>query len=389
MSDGQLTMTAEKTSADFYQLAGRRLNWDLSDYHPLLGQRRDNYLGRGGYLPGQAPPGATLVPSIGYAHTTQIREAYDGDFLLILADDDTWAQGGALGIFNRSLGPMEMGRNDPGEVHSLTIVDGPTGRAGDASGAYRSPWPLPDGHVLASFAADVDVGIDAPIAWDLVDVDPTTGARTILVTGLLPGAPSIVEAVLCVPRPSPIPFRRPAPAIPATTDLAVVHFPDLPLLATLLDDNDHQGRDVASLRGAKRVRFFTQGSPPASCASPTDPSCASSMAAPLGVFEARTDLGSTAIHDDGSVLVRLPTLEPLFIELLDAQGNVLFRQREELQFGPLESIGLGVPEASFDSLCATCHGAVSGRPLDVHLDVDAITASSTTEAHSAGPVDLE
>src|SRR6185312_4281726 len=35
MANGQVTMTSEKASADFYQLSGRRINWDLTDYHQL------------------------------------------------------------------------------------------------------------------------------------------------------------------------------------------------------------------------------------------------------------------------------------------------------------------------------------------------------------------
>ena len=41
MREGRVTMTTEKVSDGFYQLSGRRLNWDLTDYHPLLAQRKD------------------------------------------------------------------------------------------------------------------------------------------------------------------------------------------------------------------------------------------------------------------------------------------------------------------------------------------------------------
>src|SRR5262249_44106196 len=39
MREGRVTMTTEKASDGFYQLSGRRINWDLTDYHPLLAQR--------------------------------------------------------------------------------------------------------------------------------------------------------------------------------------------------------------------------------------------------------------------------------------------------------------------------------------------------------------
>src|SRR5262249_44718562 len=39
MREGRVTMTTEKASDGFYQLSGRRINWDLTDYPPLLVQR--------------------------------------------------------------------------------------------------------------------------------------------------------------------------------------------------------------------------------------------------------------------------------------------------------------------------------------------------------------
>jgi hypothetical protein len=385
MADGQLTLVAEKVSPDFYQLAGRRLNWDLSDYHPLLAQRAQNYQGRGGYPIGQVPAGVTLRQSIGYAQATGIREALDGDFLVVLADSGSYAEGGALGIFNRSIGPFEAGRSDPGYVRSLRVLPGPTGRVGDASGAYRSLYPLPDGAILASYADGADIGRKDPVRYQLVVVDPQSGERTPLYTG----PSSDVDAVLAYARPPATPFvLHPAPA-GATTDTAVVHYPDLPLLASLLDSNNRRGRDVTSLRPATRVRFFTEAPPPAACASPADVLCASAMAPPLGVYEARRDLGSAPLSKDGSAYLRLPAGIPLGLELLDGSGQVIFRTREETQLGPTETIGIGVPPVSFDGLCAVCHGSVSGRELDIHVSVDALTGASATLAHAAGPRALE
>ena len=385
MAVGQLTMTAEKQTADFYQVAGRRLNWDLSDYHPLLAQRRDNYTGRGGYLPGTAPATAALKPSMGYDQATEIREAMDGNFLVVLADGGTLGEGGALGVFNRSIGPFEQGRSDLAFVQSLRVLPGPTGRRGQATGAYRSPVSLPDGMILASYAAGVDVGAATPVSYDLVVVDPISGDRRVL----LAGAQSEVEAVLATARPAPKPLRvRPiAPGATATT--ALVHFPDLPLLATLLDSNSRHGRDVTPLRAATRARFFTHASPPLTCMTPTDAPCAGAMAAPMGVYEARRDVGSAPLQRDGSLFVKVPAGVPVLLELLDARGQVLFRQREDNTFGPSESIGVGVPAASFNSMCAGCHGSISGRELEVHVDIDAVTHASSTLARAAGVRELD
>jgi hypothetical protein len=369
-------------SPDFYQVAGRRLNWDLSDYHPLLGNRAENYEGRGGYLPGQAPGDAVMRPSIDYRQVTEIREALDGNFLVVLADGDTRGEGGALGIFNRSVGPFEAGRDDPAFVRSLTVLPGPSGRAGDPGGAYRSPFPLPDGRILAAYAAGVDVGATAPVSYDLVVVEPRTGARTPLVSG----AGSQVEAVLAYARPPPHPFvLADTGSRGATEDEAVIHYPDLPFLATILDSNNRRGRSPESLRTATEVRLFAEAPPPAECTSPSHPSCAGAFVGAEQVYESRIELGRVPVHADGSVYFRAPARRAHYFELADADGNVLFRYREEYQYGPFEVIGIGVPQASFNSMCATCHGADSGRELDVAVRPDAVTSASSTEARALAP----
>ncbi|MEO8212159.1 MAG: hypothetical protein ABI560_03155, partial [Myxococcales bacterium] len=76
MQDGRVTFTAEKASPEFYQLSGRRINWDLTDYHPLLAQRAlstDSF-------------SDTPQPSVGYGQATEIREGLDRNFLVILSD---------------------------------------------------------------------------------------------------------------------------------------------------------------------------------------------------------------------------------------------------------------------------------------------------------------
>src|SRR5439155_22927886 len=74
MREGRVTMTTEKTSDGFYQLAGRRINWDLTDYHPLLAQRSVSPYAHMTML-------TATKPSIGYASATDIREGNDGNFL--------------------------------------------------------------------------------------------------------------------------------------------------------------------------------------------------------------------------------------------------------------------------------------------------------------------
>src|SRR3954463_11940490 len=116
-------------------------------------------------------------PSVDYQQATEIREGLDRNFLIILSDPTAKGAGGALATFNRSIGPFEADRTEVSFVRSLQIVDAAaTGRAGTA-GVYRSPFSLPNGEILASYAANVTQPATDTPHYALVAVNPTTGKQ--------------------------------------------------------------------------------------------------------------------------------------------------------------------------------------------------------------------
>jgi hypothetical protein len=374
MQNGQISFTAEKASADFYQLSGRRINWDLTDYHPLLAQRSQS-LGVDGQM----------HPSVAYSQGTEIREGADRNFLFVLSDVGAKGAGGTLGIFNRSVGPFEADRGDVQFLHSMTIVDpAATGRAGATKGAYRSPFPLPDGKVLVSYAPDVtDLFGAASVRYDLVVIDPVTGMRQ-AVAGFTGGQVSRVEAALIYRRESRPAFRNLTQLVfgghvdAGDAVHGVVHYPDLPMLSTLLGANLRTGRfamgsTFSTYLDAKQVVLYEDQAPPADLAA--------AMAGQTGmekVFQSRKELGRVDLASDGSVQLRLPSMTPLVIGLVDSGGKELFLMKEEDQLGPGEHISRGVPQTFFNSVCGGCHSSVSGRELDIAIDPDALTGASVS-----------
>lgn len=381
MREGRVIMTTEKVSAGFYQLAGRRINWDLTDYHPLLAQRAES-------------PFATLddpdatAPSVGYAQATEIREGLNGNFLLVLSDPGARGGAGTLAIFNRSVGTFETDRDDPGFLEALTIPDSSaTGRVGaSTSGAYRSPFPLPDGRILASYAAySGDLGEATALAWDLVAVDPRTGARELLVEA--EGAQ--VEAVLAIPYPPREPygnFRQLVfggyvdPGEAGGDEWAVVHIPDAPMTFTLLNANLRRGRPVDLFRRATHLAAYEE--------LPAPPGTTSGNGEG-GIFEQRELLGRAELARDGSVRARVPAGTGLILELQDADGTVIETMREEHQVGPGEVINIGVSESLFDAVCGGCHGTVSGRELDATITPDVLTGASESLSAGTQPAEFE
>lgn len=378
MREGRIIMTTEKISDGFYQLAGRRINWDLTDYHPLLAQRAES--------PFVDPNDPTLTaPSIGYAQGTDIREGFNGDFLLILSDEGARGGAGALAIFNRSVGTFELGREDPGFLKSVVFPDpAATGRVGEAtSGAYRSPFPMLDGTILTSYAAyNGDLGTATSLDFDLVTIAPRTGQRNTVVGG--PGAQ--VDAVLALAFPPRKLFynRRQLvfgggvdTAVTGGPEYSIIHFPDAPLVFTLLNANLRRGRPVDLFREATDVAFYEEL-----------PAPMGSQPGANGIYEDRTLLGSAPIAEDGSLRVRVPAGKALIMELRDANGGVIETMREEHQVGPGEVVSLGIKEELFDAVCGGCHGSVSGEETDIAVSPDALTGASQSLSANAAPVEL-
>ena len=374
MREGRITMTTEKAAGDgFYQLAGRRINWDLTDYHPLLAQRRDSAFAR----PGDP---AAMAPSIGYASATDIREGADGDFLLILAD--TTASGapalpgaaGALAIFNRSIGPFEQDRRDDGYLPSVRLIDAgaATGRAGATAG-YRGPVAMPDGTIMVSYASQVGQG-----NFEIVAVNPRDGSRRALFAN--GGGRVRVDAVLAYRYPPrELYYNRRQLVFGGAADVgdaarAVVHIPDAPMLFTLLTSNLRRGRPIDVFRQARALVIYAEEPCGASCAP-----------GPNGVFERRTELGRVPLRDDGSVKIAVPSRAGVVFELVDGAGNVIVNMNEEHQLGPAERISMGVREELFDAVCGGCHGSITGRELDVIVTPDALTGASQSLSAGESP----
>jgi hypothetical protein len=367
MQDGRVTMTTEKATAEFYQLSGRRMNWDLTDYHPLLAQRAQST---------DTFDTMTEHPSVGYQQATEIREGLDRNFLIILSNAGAKGAGGALATFNRSVGPFEADRPDVTFLKSVVIVDpAATGVAG-TKGVYRSPFSLPNGEVLASYAANVtDPTMQTP-KYDLVAVD-AAGNRRPLVSD---PAASLVEGTLGYKRSERILFDNLPQLVfgghnDSSSGMATMHFPDVPLLATLLGANLRKGRNVKAFDGAAALRAYVELPPPAT-ATPTTPPAG--LQGSQMVYTNRMSLGSAGLASDHSLKVAVPAGKPIILELIDSSGTPLFTMSEEHQVTDGEYITPGAPRKLFNNICGGCHGSISGAELDVSVTADTLTGASVS-----------
>jgi len=380
MSDGRLVFTVEKREPGFYQLALRRQNLDGGDYHPLYAQRS----------------------SIGYSQATGVVELADKNFAAIFSGQKAQHGAGALAVFNRSIG-IDFASTDPKDYPIDTSVLPPSGPAYPeqdfflhslhvvaTDGSYTSPAPLPNGKMLVSFGAGAPESFAGD--YDVYSVDPVTGDKVKLFGD---SATAEVEAVALYPRAAKGTFVS-APDEPnghtlvqpgeAGADVTVL---DMPVLASLLFQNTPMRRIVE--RDLKSFELYEDLPPDVATFPPT---CNAGFLAcdDYGqVYVRRRLLGPVSVQSDGSAHFRIPGGLPIVVHLPeDAESRTMKLprwQREEMTFTPGEHAHQSFSSAFFNNLCAGCHGALSGRPVDAALRPDFLTQASSVVAAAIGPSD--
>lgn len=381
MTDGRLIFTTEKRELDFHQFAGRRLNLDGGDYHPLFAQR----------------------DSVGFRSATEIVELLDRNLAFVASNLDAADGAGVIAIVNRSIGPDQFDRDpeDRTYIHSMTF---PVGTVDAPMGAFRSPAGLPTGHLIVSCDTGATSLTAGGYAFRLCDLNPGSG----VVTEIGGGAGANVDAVPVIERAHREVFvSRPDEAnghtevIPGATDAEIL-VTDFPMLATLLFANTREGRPIAPT--LRNVGMYVALAPPDS-ATTFAAVGADVVTDTFGEFyRGRRFAGMIPLEEDGSAHIRIEGGAPIQFVALDEAGEPLMLpagapgigmlmgeavQREHMSFYPGERSRQSMPRPFFNALCGGCHGSITGRELDVVTDVDILTsASPRVRARDSSPIDL-
>lgn len=377
MLDGRVIYTSEKRELDFHMLSLRRQNIDGGDYHPLYASRH----------------------TVGFSSATEVQQLIDRNFVFIAAPLGAPESAGSVAVFNRTIGPDQDDR-DPEDRefrHSLTMPARGVHHGG--TGLFRSPTQLPSGHVLVACAPDITDPDATAVDFDLCELD--TRSSDLRVIGGDPGvAETDVVALFArlnrgvlisdgggIDRPEILP----------DLDDAVVHFNDFPMIQSLMFANTRTGRPVDERLGGYAV--LVNSPPPAGTTSFAD------VAADLvddsfgRSFVRQERLGWVPLFGDGSARMRVPGGLALSFEMTDGSGTPLDlpegfvlsgpdRQREHEQYYPGERIQRSIPRRFFNGVCGGCHGSLSGRELDIAVNLDVITGASVNAARDAAPIDL-
>lgn len=388
MRDGRVIMIAEKRATDFYQLAGRRMNLDGGDYHPLFGQRS----------------------TIGFNQFTDVVELSDKNLAAIFSDRGAQRGAGTLAIVNRSIG-VDQGSDDPADYlvdegaitwpnpkfyqKSIQIFDRrATGKLDGTTGAYRHPSPLPDGRLLVSYAAAATDLTALDETFEIVIVDPITGSRT----GLISSDRDLAWPVAVYAKGNHGIFEsRPDEANGTTRvytdadrrDRAQITILDLPLLASLLFQNTRSERLIPD---PGRVEVWENLPPEPGVRSYDDGGEFVESDAFGEYYLRRRRLGVPEVYSDGSASILINGGVPITLavttELASDTSPRLHFQRESMQFYPGEDAHQAFRREFFNGLCGGCHGSVSGLESHIATNPDILTRASDVLAKQRPATDL-
>lgn len=388
MRDGRVIMVAEKRATDFYQLAGRRMNLDGGDYHPLFGQRS----------------------TIGFNQFTDVVELTDKNLAAIFSDRGAQRGAGTLAIVNRSIG-VDQGSDDPADYltdedamtwpnpdfyqKSIRILDrNATGKLDGTDGAYRHPSPLPDGRLLVGYAGGASDLTALDENFEIVIVDPATGARTPLISS----DQDLAWPVAVYAKGNHGIFESRSDEANGNThvytdderrDRAQVTFLDLPLLASLLFQNTRSRRLIPE---PGLIEVWENLPPEPGVHSYDDGGEFVDSDAFGQYYLRRRRLGVPQVYDDGSARILINGGAPITLavttELATDMSPRLHFQREAMQFYPGEYAHQSFRREFFNGLCGGCHGSVSGLESHIAINPDILTRASDVVAQERNATDL-
>lgn len=299
--------------------------------------------------------GVTRAPEAVYA----MRALPDGRFACVLAQpDDPW-RSGKLAIFDRQLGPdSPPGTLDDMAVngfrHAFEVLD--------SDGGYRHPAPLPDGRSLVAYASE-------PPDFGIWRIDADGANRTLIVDE--PGVADY-DAEPIVARPlEDDPSHADGWDASRASSTGRLSFRHVETLEAIFQNLEQRG--AKPLRTDLAYARLVESVP----ATPVE------LAKPVGLSShGRVRILAEVALRGGSIELDVPAERAFRVQFLDENRMAVGAQHNRwLWVAPGERFPGGVDPALYPTLCAGCHGALSGDPGDVGGPIpDLVTAASVTLA---------
>ncbi|MBI4821412.1 MAG: hypothetical protein HY791_34450 [Deltaproteobacteria bacterium] len=276
-------------------------------------------------------------------------------------------------------------------------------------GAFRDPFPLPDGRILVSFARgplnhlgskddpDFDILIvEFPVSS--ASEDPSRGGQFAALP--VSAATSTLSELNARPIMVRLPersethqkFRADLAQRPQREDGAlrvqsgtpgVIECYDFPLLASFLTFFAPVGsRQLGFAPPSEELAYvrIIADRPSRTCEilEPSEPMGTSYGLSAQGPQEIVAEL---PLEVDGSFFAEVPSETPLRLQALNSRKMAVMSMSRRFYLHPGEKLTFSIPRSLFPLRCGGCHGSLTGRPEDLLGPPDVVTAASRVAAN--------
>ncbi len=276
------------------------------------------------------------------------RELPDGNLIAVMSRRVN-GDAGALGILN--LNENHADPPLPGDYENITshiVSDDNLNGPPFPNGAFKYPFPLPDGRLIVSYSfGPIENSSDADYGLYTINLDGTD--LTLFYNDVNMNE---LDAVVVAPRPVP-------PVIPEVIDNNVTSGVFIDKSVYFRQEND--GQEIPEPGEIKQMMVY-EGIP----MTPQDRDTIS-----MTSFERKRILGVVPVLEDGSTIFRVPVNTPISVNTLDSLGRSVVSKRTWFYIRPGEPMGV----------CIGCHSprgqtrpdnpmAANLTPSDVNVPVN-------------------
>jgi hypothetical protein len=358
-----------------------------------------------------------------YALHSDAREMPQGLEVKTLHDPRNYWGGGQLALFDHGLGasteannpvddiPLTENYNEvsfsstPRFISEMVVFDKNINHTGvSEGGAFRDPYPLPDGSILVSFVDNKLDHLDsaADPDWDIwkIKFDVSLQSEELYKIGAYKKIrvdkistnqaeynPRPVVIRLHENRQHPIKHQKfveghepeniyGVKRMPESTP-AEIEVYDFNLLLSFLTNFTQTGsRNIPAQDAIKYVRVI--GVFPLTKKDTTNIKDADPFATAVskGVHTKKLIIGEVPLEADSSMYIEVPSKVAWILQALNKDKRALFTLQRLFYTQPGERFTLSIPRSIFVSICSGCHGSLTDDPMQGIGPADIVTEAS-------------
>ncbi len=362
-----------------------------------------------------------------YALHSDAREMPEGLEVKLLHDPRNYWGGGQLALVDHGFGASTEANNPvdniplsenydevrfsslPRYISEMVTFDASVTHTGySPGGAFRDPYPLPDGRVLTAHAAQALDHLDphADPDWDIWEIEFDGSLQSedrhrigayrkhridAIATEQAEYNPRPLVIRLQEDRHHPLAHQKFVEGHEPQLHHGVQRMPDgtpaeievydFNLIAAFLTNFTQTGTrgipPAEAIRYVRAIGVLPLGKADVEGIEDADPHA---TAVSKGVHTKKLIVGEVALEPDSSLYVEVPPNVPWIVQALDKDRRALYTLQRQFYTQPGERFTLSIPRSKFVSTCGGCHGSLTADPMQNIGPVDIVTEASRVMA---------